>query len=415
MRRTSKFLPCTHGSVTPIVAVTAPIVLLCAGAAIDYATFVNSRNELQAKLDATAISSAYTFIERAGEDVDAIVADIRSRIPSVLAANGGPGEDAIEVAINAENQTVSVEALVEVPTIFLRIAGFDTMTDRLRSSATAEVESQPVCVLALKSDDGTGIAFEGSGEMKAKDCVVWSNATGMQSVVFDGGGKVSTSRLCARGRVGSLGRFTVKPNPESDCDPVDDPMKDWTPPQFDGCNYRIEGWVTRTTAQLDPGVYCGGLKVDAKNIFLSPGVYVVRDGPLILRGSSKIVGKSVSFLLDGNDARLDIDGKSQVELKAPQSGPMAGIVIAASRGVSEYNSTVAGRSDLKIGGVIYLPTHNLTYYGESDTRAASPVTTIIANTIEIGGESYLEVKNDKSKAKYAPVVSTRSGTVRLID
>ncbi len=321
----------------------------------------------------------------------------------------------IAIMIDVNGKTVSVTAEVAVQTSFLMLAGVSSLSDTIQSTAAAKIDSQPVCILALSPDFGTGIEFGGRGEMKAKDCVVWSNAAGMQSIVFDGSGKVSASRICARGRVSSLGRFTVKPEPQGDCPLVSDPMLEWQLPEIKDCTFKIEGWVTQTTAQLDPGVYCGGLRVDAKNIFMSPGLYVIKDGPLVLRGASKISGKEVGILMSGGESRLDIDGKSQVELAAAKEGAMAGIVIAAARDALPQHSSITGRSDLKIGGVIYLPTHKLTYWGESDTRAASPVTTIIANTISIGGESFLEVKNDKSKAKYAPIVATAGGTVRLIE
>ena len=415
MLRLSKLLACRRGSMTTVVAVSAPVALICAGAAIDYMNFVSGRSSLRAKLDAAVISSAQTIIDRVGDKHDDVAADIRAAIRASLAANGASEAGDMEILVDMDRQIVSIDARIEVPTAFMRIAGIDVMTGEIRSSASAEIDSQPVCILALKSDDGTGISFEGNGEMKAKNCVVWSNATGMQSVAFNGGGKVSASRLCARGRVGETGRFNVKPDPESNCETVDDPLKEWEPPESDGCTYRIEGWVSRTTAHLDPGVYCGGLRVDAKNIFMAPGLYTIKDGPLVLRGRARYCGKAVASMNDGGDAKLDIDGKSAVELKAGDSGPMSGIVIAAARDAGNLNSTITGRSDLKIGGVIYLPTHDLTYYGESDTYAASPVTTIIGHTLKIGGEAFLEVKNDKKKAKHAPLVQTRSGSVRLIN
>lgn len=147
---------------------------------------------------------------------------------------------------------------------------------------------------------------------------------------------------------------------------------------------------------------------------MKPGLYIIKDGPLILRGSSKIKGTDVGILLSGSQTHLDVDGKAKVEIYASEEGDMAGIAIAADRSVSRGKSTITGRSDLKIGGVIYLPNQDITYWGESDTRASSPVTTIIAGTLEIGGDAFLEVKNNKKKAKYAPVISTGGGTVRLV-
>jgi hypothetical protein len=116
----------------------------------------------------------------------------------------------------------------------------------------------------------------------------------------------------------------------------------------------------------------------------------------------------------GEDAKLEIDGRSKTNLTAMTTGPMAGVVIAAERSATIESSEITGRADLKVGGVIYLPTHDLQYWGESDTMAASPVTTIVANTVKIGGTAFLEVKNEKKKAKNLPAVMASVGKVRLV-
>ncbi len=206
--------------------------------------------------------------------------------------------------------------------------------------------------------------------MKAKDCVVWSNASGSQSVTFDGNGKVSASRICAVGRAGTASRFAVRPEPESGCSHVDDPMDGWAAPSVGDCTYTIDGWVSRTTAVLKSWRLLRRTAVNAKNIVLRPGLYVIKDGPLILRGVSKISGKNVGIYLAGEDSRLDIDGKSKVDIHAAESGPMARHRDRLLASGERRQSSISGRSDLKIGGVIYLPTHEITYWGESDTLAS---------------------------------------------
>ena len=89
------------------------------------------------------------------------------------------------------------------------------------------------------------------------------------------------------------------------------------------CTHTDDGWIRKTTVQLQPGVYCGGLRVDAKNIMLRRGIYVIKDGPLILRGSSKIKGDDVGIFLTGDGTHLDIDGKSKVDITAAEDGEMA--------------------------------------------------------------------------------------------
>ncbi|MFN0192020.1 MAG: TadE/TadG family type IV pilus assembly protein [Aestuariivirga sp.] len=410
-----KFLISASGNVGLMFGLSAPVLILAAGGSIDYLTFSTKRAAVQNEIDAAALGAAKTLVENASLSIAAKEKMVRKHVADSLRYAGVSTDVSWNASIDTVSNSVAVEADLVVPTVFLKLAGISDFQSPVRAVAVAETDEQPVCILSLDPSETTGIRFRGNGAMKAKDCVVWSNASGAQSITFDGNGKVSASKICAVGRASSASVFEVNPTPESNCNPVEDPLADWTPPASSACTHNSNDWIDQTTAQLDPGVYCGGLRVSAKNIFLSAGVYMVRDGPLILRGESKISGKGVGIFLEGAGAKLEIDGKSTVGLESATSGPMAGIVIASSAVEPIQNSTISGRADLKIGGVIYLPNHVLTYWGESDTRAASPVTTIIAKSIDIGGDAYLEVKNDKSKAKYAPVVSTSQSVVRLID
>lgn len=386
--------------------------------AIDYGAYVTVKSDLQGELDRAALSSASAFISAADqvERDRASYVDTQTSKWVELIKSDSRQVSSIETSYSIDHDatTVTINAVVTIDTVTARMVGTDTMTLKLQSSAAAVVDSQPVCILALDPNASTGITFEGDGELKAKDCVVWSNSQSMRSIDFDGRGKVKTERLCAVGKSSPPGRYSVEPGAEDDCSKVSDPLADWEPPIVGACTSNNTDWIKSTTTQLEPGVYCGGLRVDAKNIFLKPGLYVIKDGPLILRGQSKIKGEDIGILLTGEDSFVDIDGKAKVELRSAETGDMSGIAIAADRTVDFGKSLITGRSDLKIGGVIYLPTHDLRYWGESDTRAASPVTTIISNSLTIGGDAYLEVKNSKDKAKYAPALSTGLGSVRLI-
>lgn len=402
------------GNVGLFFALSAPTLILVAGGTIDYLNFTLKYDVAQQSVDTATLGAAQMLIENSSLSISEKDEIIHAFVKKNLAAAGAIETAAWSASIDPISKAVSVNLDLEVENNFLQLVGISNFKSTVSAVAQADEDEQPVCILSLDSNATTGIKFSGNGEMKAKDCVVWSNAFGAQSITFNGSGKVSASKICAVGRASSASVFSVTPKPENNCKPVSDPLADWTPPPSLGCTHNSSEWIDRTTAHLDPGVYCGGLRVNAKHIFMRPGIYVVRDGPLILRGESEISGKAVGIFLDGQDTKLEIDGKSKVELKANLTGPMAGIVIASSPTETTQHSAITGRSDLKIGGVIYLPNHDLKYWGESDTRAASPVTTIIAKTIDIGGDAYLEVKNNKEKARYAPVVTTGQGIVRLI-
>jgi hypothetical protein len=370
--------------------------------------------KVQTQIDHAVISAARVFIDLYSETDKDMKAEAKRRVRSLQRTLNASSERFENVVFSVDLDFRERQAVVNASGSFRILPRDMDISISRKSAARAEMESQPVCILALE-EDATAITFSGNGEVKAKDCVVWSNSSGFQSIRFDGRGKVETERLCTVGRAGSRGQFEVKPGAEEKCERVSDPMSGWDGPTVGYCDYQDFDENKGKTVTLRPGVYCGGLRLHAKEVEFRPGLYIIQDGPLEMKSDKEIKGEAVGIFLTGKDTRVEMGSDAKIELTSMNSGPMAGIAIAqdpASPGA--HSSFISGRTDLKVGGVVYLPDHNLRYWGESDTEAASPVTTIIARTIEIGGTAYLEVKNDKDKAKYAPVLETGHGEVILV-
>ncbi len=410
-----KFATDNGGNIAMIFAVVAVPLMMVAGAAVDYSTFYNIKSYYQQQMDVIALEAAQEFIEKdelsEGQLDREITSFLDARLKYLTTTSSENQNVEFQYDVDHNKKSVTINARITYDTGLMKLAGVNQMVSEFESVTIATIDRAPVCILALSKNNGTGIEFSGDGELKAKDCVVWSNATGILSVKFYGNGKVKSEKLCAVGRSGPVGQYKVTPEPESGCRIVTDPLASWKPPYIGECDYSNLGWITKSTSVLKPGVYCGGLQVDADKIKLQPGIFIIKDGPLVLRGGSEIKGKNVGIFLTGVNTYVDIDGKSKVDIRSAETGPMAGIAIA---GKGQYGtSNVTGRSNRKIGGVIYLPNQALNYVGESEIEAISPVTTIIANTIKIGGETFLEVRNNKDKAKYAPVINT-GGSVRLV-
>lgn len=414
-----RFAADENGNFMLVFALLLVPLILFAGGAIDFSTVFERKSNYQAQLDSVAIAAGNLFIQYKDDPQSAQKKQIEKFLTARLAeiAVGEAGEKfTYRYKINVEKRRIDIKGKLTKETGLLQAGNINKMAAAIQSSVVTKIESKPVCILALGQRTAKGIEFVGDGEMKAKDCVVWSNAAGPQSITFDGSGKVDAERICAVGRVGWSGQYKTKPQPEDNCNNVEDPLKFWQGPAVGAtCDYTHTDWIKGDVTRLSPGTYCGGLRVDARKIKLTKGIYIIKDGPLILRGESSIQGENVSFYLTGTNTYADIDGKAKVDIRAPKSGLMSGIAIAANRNtVLSGTSIINGRTDLKIGGVLYFPNQYLHYLGESDTTAASPVTTIIADAVELGGKAYLEVKNDRKKAKYAPIIETNSGTVSLV-
>lgn len=417
--RFGEFWRDTHAGVATWFALIGPVMVMLAVGGLGAAKASSEISNLKDQLDAVTLASARVIAEKSSAPEGEIAAEIDRvlaiHMTQMAAENQLYYPLSMTKTLDLKAKRVTVRLTGPLSFELLGAIGFAaTQVDR-SATAEARIETFPVCILALEQGSETALAFSGAGRVKAKDCVVWGNSQGYQAVRFEGAGKIESERLCVVGRAGAPGRYTVSPAAEEGCTAVSDPLRNWTAPAIGDCTDEDPAWREATTVHLNPGVYCAGLRVNAKNVFFEPGIYILK-GPMVIRGQKKITGKGVGFYLTGAEAQLDLDGQGTVDLKGPESGPMSGIVVAFDRATTQRRrSTVTGRVDLKIGGVIYAPTQDMSYWGESDTRAASPVTTLIARTLEIGGDAYLEVRNDKEKARYAPIVEGGKFSVRLVN
>ena len=93
------------------------------------------------------------------------------------------------------------------------------------------------------------------------------------------------------------------------------------------CNHFLKK-VDGTVTTIQPGVYCGGLRItDGAQVTMSPGIYVIKDGPLLVDKGANLTGHGVSIVMKGLAANLTFDYNPTISLKAPTSGPFAGILI----------------------------------------------------------------------------------------
>jgi hypothetical protein len=84
----------------------------------------------------------------------------------------------------------------------------------------------------------------------------------------------------AGGYKGGASNFAPKA-PTTDCPPTKDPLAARPTPSVGPCKSTTK-WSRRgSPSLLQPGTYCGGLTLKPGSIaLLSPGIYVIKDGPL---------------------------------------------------------------------------------------------------------------------------------------
>jgi len=156
-----------------------------------------------------------------------------------------------------------------------------------------------------------------------------------------------------------------------------------------------------TTVTIPPGIYCGGISISGSvtNIIFSPGQFVLREGGLSINGSMTVSGDGVTFFntYASNVSKyngISITGSGQVILRAPTSGKYKGLRFYQDPTVtwsSSNGSTVAGAANSVYDGIIYFPTTDLTYSGNSSTSSSGTdgYTTLIGYNVKINGTAQI--------------------------
>jgi hypothetical protein len=119
--------------------------------------------------------------------------------------------------------------------------------------------------------------------------------------------------------------------------------------------------VAYGTETLFPGTYCGGLTVTlGATAVLTKGVYIIKDGPLLVNLGATLKGDGVGFYLTGALALLDFDFLSSINLKCPSDGPLAGILFFEDRAAPIGRiHLLSSRNAPDLLGTFYFPNGDL--------------------------------------------------------
>ncbi len=146
-----------------------------------------------------------------------------------------------------------------------------------------------------------------------------------------------------------------------------------------------------------------------------PGIYYI-EGELKSSGGLSISGTGVGFYLTGDDAGVDVSGGGTVNLSAPETGPMAGLIFAqdANSNPGHKNHLLSGTGDLYYEGTIYFPTQSVDLSGGSTATTPSPFTVWIAQNFNLSGGSQIVINSDFASSS-VPVPSGAASGSNLVD
>lgn len=300
-------------------ALSLPVLLAFAGAANDYSSAASTRSKMQSVADSAALASVRE-LQLARTDAGRVTAIATNVVNSQL-------PDAT-TRVTVDFQAMTVQVVIEKSYEPIIRTSSTTSTMKLQASAKAKMSgSIPLCLLGLDPKAPQTIGLEQSALMTAPGCLVQSNSKSTMGIQSKDGATLKAGMICsAGGKVQSNGA-NYSPTPVTDCPVLTDPLSARTPPFVGACNHNNKV-VDGGYEVLKPGVYCGGLKVtNGAVVKLTSGLFIIKDGPLIVDGGGSLSGTEVGFFLTGAASNLTFDADSTISLSAPKDGPLAGILI----------------------------------------------------------------------------------------
>ncbi len=324
-------------------------LMLATGGALDIANIMRVRSNIQNMADSAALAGASQY--RLGNSDTNVVKQVALAFAdsalSTAKVNGEP-----QVTVNEQERSVTVTIAARVHLRFMRLGGDSGVGVNSRAVARAG-SSSVICLLAL----GNGSANLGvdDGRVTAPNCNTHSNSKASDGLETAGFGTMSAKVICTSGGfVGSPSAFS--PMPTTDCPVAADPLASRAAPSETKCdftNYKVPiGLIT-----LRPGVYCGGLIIDKPTrVRMMHGTYIIKDGPLVLVNMASLTMVDAAVYLTGKDAVLYTDFTTSLDLSAPVSGPLAGILFFEDRNAPPGRiHQIGSRLAPRLLGTIYLP------------------------------------------------------------
>ena len=338
VRTTAGFRQDGRGSVTVIVALAATTLIGMVGGAIDYARLVAARSHLQSAVDAGVMAGG-NALKLVVSNTDSIVGLTTQTIQAEAQASE-TSPLSIQVFVAPDKTSVTAQAEQTVRLAFGPFIGLRTMAISAQAKANV-VGKMRLCMLALDPTAAGAFNLEKSAQVTAYDCALYSNSASRSGMVGRDNALARAQTICSAGGFqNQSANFT--PNPQTGCPVIQDPLQDRLAPAVGPCapsllplnllNPVLGGTRITGNKTLEPGTYCGGLMIMGNaQVTLKPGIYVFKDGPLLVTNSASLSGVDVGLYFTGSNSGLLFNKGTTISLAAPTSGLMAGLLMMEDR------------------------------------------------------------------------------------
>ena len=402
------FLADQDGATYVLVALTLTVLIGMAGLGFDATIWYKDRRELQTVADLAVLGGLHARL--AGEDTPGIAAMARDHAER----NGFVHDTDGTVTVNSPPSSGTyignsdyVEVIVDMPrrlnfaSLFLES---ETITIRARA-VSGLIGGGDNCVLALSETESRAIRFGGTADVSSA-CGIAANSSDGQAIYVNGNASVTVQSAQAYGQIHDQhGNMVISDPNQVLAVRLDDPYAGTEIPAVTSsdCDFSANNY-SDGDSPLEPGVYCGGMKLQG-NVTLESGVYIVfgtnagkRD--LVINSNANIDADGpVTFILtsdsDNKIGKVTINGNATVNLSAPDGdghpgGPYqnkyGGMLIVQNPNASgNLKNKFNGGANMNLSGAVYLPATETEFNGGSDT--APGCLQIVTRTVDFVGNS----------------------------
>jgi Flp pilus assembly protein TadG len=395
-RLVARFARSAKGNISIVAAVTFIPFCMFTSAAVDMANAVRMKAELQSATDAAVLASATALASGESDSDKTKIADdtfYANMSPKLLASLTATPETVIDFEKRSVHMHVHVET-GQVLTTFL------VNSLKLGVEATAVIDKgKPICMLSFNKTVDKAINIQGTADIVADGCAVHANSISNEALNQEGSASATAESFCVYGDYsGAAGAFS--PSPDNNCRQEKDPLKTTVKAALAGTDLTTcispNPSPVKNNVTLNPGVYCGGLKIQAgPTVHLNPGTYVIRNGGFIVSAGATLEGTNVTIVLAGSSSSTYFQnaGGANIDITAPTSGPFSGILMTQTEdsSPSPHENTITGGGDMKFSGIIYLPLQPLSIEGNGEIGDTANQFAIMADTIHVQGTGLLTV------------------------
>ena len=381
--------------------ILVPALLLIAGGTVDFAQIMLQRQRLQDAVDAATLA-ATRELGLADSRRENVASVVETMVKTAVSANGfGSRMPNLTTVISSDPLEIRVDARLTPTTYFG--GGFGLLPSEIQVASVARIVGRPnVCLLGLDPSATGTISLEKEALVTAQNCAVFSNSTANNGLKSKNSSTLSASLICtAGGKDGGKGNFS--PEPLTDCPTFDDPLASRPEPPIAACDPSLPKIVSGSI-ELRPGTYCGGLRIKPfASVTLQPGIYVIKDGELLVDDDAKLAGKGVGFFLVGDKTTITFKRRSSIDLSASTTGPLAGMLMFEARIQSKTGRHQILSDDARnLLGTIYLSRGELYIDANKPIADRSAYTAIVARQVTLYGGPNL-VLNANYDATDVPV------------